>query len=146
MKKMGLYCIILGASSLLGLSCTKTLEYIDQYPAEIEKGLTTNQERKVRFLLYTDQSFSENEKMITFTMVIRDAHHKVLWDSVLSPMRIKDIPARLNKLEVVKSVPDNNRSLLQVGFLYFIENVGYSWYLDAFKEGESEKVIDYNFH
>jgi hypothetical protein len=146
MKKIILFGVMLSMSSLLWLSCTKNSEFSDKYASASAGVLTANKERIVKFLLSTDKSFSEKDGLITFTLVIRDSKQKVLWDSVLSPMRIKDIPAKVNQLEIVKSVPNNNRSLLQVGFLYAIENVGYSWHLDAFNEGEYEKVVDFNFH
>lgn len=145
MKKIILFGVMLSMSSLLWLSCTKNSEFSDKYASASAGVLTANKERIVKFLLSTDKSFSEKDGLITFTLVIRDSKQKVLWDSVLSPMRIKDIPAKVNQLEIVKSVPNNNRSLLQVGFLYAIENVGYSWYLDAFNEGEYEKVVNFNF-
>lgn len=146
MKKVYFYCCMLCICSFLEMACTKNSVYIDANPVENALPPSLNQERKVHYLLYTDKAFSQSDAMITFTLLIRDAQHRILWDSVLAPMRIKDIPTRINKLEVVKSVPDHNSSRLQVGFLYSIENVGYSWYLDQFKEGEAEKVIEYNFH
>lgn len=145
MNKISLSCFILCCFSLLGLSCTKTSASIATDPDKITLTQNAFMERKVRFLLYTDKSFSQSNEKISFTLVIRDAQHRVLWDSVLAPILAKDIPARSNKLEVVKYVPNHNPSLLQVGFLYSIENIGYSWYLGLFNEGESEKVIEYNF-
>lgn len=101
--------------------------------------------RKIRFSLSTDKDFSDNNGNITFTLSIRKTTNQILWDSVLPPMKIKDIPNPGNKLVVEKWVPGNDGSLLNVGFYYAIENVGYSWFLDTSKAGETFKMIDFNF-
>ena len=70
---------------------------------------------------------------------------KILLDSELAPMRIKDIPNAANKIIITKTVPDNESSDLSVGFLYSIEGVGNSWHLDTCKAGETFKVVDFAF-
>lgn len=102
-------------------------------------------ERKVQFQLYTDKDFSTDDNLVTFRASIQNTNNQVLWDSVLAPMKIKDIPAFAQKIAFEKIVPGNNPSLLKVGFYYVIENVGNSWHLDSFKVGETFKIVDFNF-
>jgi aspartyl/asparaginyl beta-hydroxylase (cupin superfamily) len=101
--------------------------------------------RKVQFTLYTDQDFSNYPKHITFTLSIRNSANKILWDSILPAMLVKDIPDLAHKLVIEKTVPDNDPSQLKLAFDYYLENVGYSWYTDIFKENETLKVFTYNF-
>jgi hypothetical protein len=60
-------------------------------------------------------------------------------------MLVKDIPDLAHKLVIEKTVPDNDPSQLKLAFDYYLENVGYSWYTDIFKENETLKVFTYNF-
>lgn len=101
--------------------------------------------RKVRFSLYTESDFSNNNENITFTLSIRKSTGQVIWDSVLPPMKIKDIPNRNNKLIVEKIVPVNDCSFLKVGFIYAIENVGISWFWERSNPGQTLKEVDFNF-
>lgn len=101
--------------------------------------------RKVQFVLYTDKDFSNNNQLITFKLSIEKLPNHVLWDSVLAPMKIKDIPGPTNKWVFEKLVPGNDPSLLKTGFYYSIENVGSSWFIDSFKVGETIKILDFNF-
>ena len=122
---------------LIGTSCKK----LTTYPEHNNPGVP----RKVQFLLYTDKDFSTDNDMITFTLSIQNLTNQTLWDSALAPMKIKDIPNLEHKLVAEKIVPANNPSLLKVGFLYSIENVGNSWHLDSLKAGETFKIVDFNF-
>jgi hypothetical protein len=123
-------------TALAGTSCKKqTTE------AASENGVP----RKVQFVLYTDKDFSNNNGIITFELSIQKMPNHVLWDSVLSPMKIKDIPGPANKWVIEKWVPGNDPSLLKTGFYYSIENVGSSWFIDSFKVGDTFKSIVYNF-
>lgn len=101
--------------------------------------------RKVQFSLYTDKDFSGNNGIITFKLAMQNSSGQVLWDSLLAPVHIKDIPGLAHKLVVEKQVPGNDNSLLKVGFFYTIENVGNSWHLDAFNAGETFKIVEFNF-
>ena len=101
--------------------------------------------RKVQFVLYTDTDFSGNEKLITFTLSIQKLPNQVLWDTVLAPMKIKDIPGPANKWVIEKWVPGNDPSLLKTAFYYSIENVGNSWFIDSFRVGDTLKILDFNF-
>lgn len=101
--------------------------------------------RKIQFSLYTDRDFSDNNSNIIFTLSIRTADHQVLWDSVLPPMRIRDIPHGNNKFFFEKQVPGNESSLLRAGFIYAIEHVGISWFWDQSKACDTLKKVDFNF-
>ena len=101
--------------------------------------------RKIQFSLYTDKDFSTDNSNIVFTVVIENSTNKVLWDSTLATMKIKDIPDLAHKLVIEKLAPGNNNSLLRVGFLYTIENVGNSWHWDYSNPGETFKKVEFNF-
>lgn len=101
--------------------------------------------RKVQFSLYTDKDLSGNNDVITFKVSIQKLSSQVLWDSVLAPMKIKDIPGLTRKLVIEKIVPGNDASLLKVGFFYAIENVGNSQYIEVFNSNEIFKSVDFNF-
>jgi hypothetical protein len=101
--------------------------------------------RKIQFTLYTQNDFSDNNENITFELFIQNSRNKILLDSTLPSMKIKDIPDFTHKLIIEKTVPDNDTSLLKVGFKYSIENVGDSWHFESFKAGEVFKVVDFNF-
>ena len=104
--------------------------------------------RKVRFILYTKEDFSTDNHNITFSLFIRRdtrASSKTLLDSALATMKVKDIPDSLHKIVIEKWVPQNDTSSLAVAFTYYIENVGYSWYLQPFPAGDTLKVLEYSF-
>lgn len=105
----------------------------------------TGKSRKVRFLLYTNKDFAGNNGNINFTFTIQNPDGQVLWDSAMAAMKIKDIPDFDHKITMEKTVPGNNPSLLKVGFLYSIENVGFSWHFEPFNAGDTLKIVDYNF-
>jgi len=104
----------------------------------------TAQARKIQYVLYTNEDFSNDNGIIHFTLLMKD-NGRVLWDSLLAPMQIKDIPNSSHKIIVEKTVPDNNNSDLVVGFLYEIENVGYSWSLDTCRSNETFKIVEFPF-
>jgi hypothetical protein len=100
--------------------------------------------RKIQYELYTNSDFSDNNTNIRFSLFIR-TKTKVLLDSDLAPMKIKDIPDASNKIIIIKTVPNNDTSELSVGFLYSIEGIGNSWHLDTIRAGEIFKLVDYAF-
>lgn len=106
--------------------------------------LPSNTERKVRFELYTTKDFSNSIDSITFAVFIKKGN-QVLWDSVFKTMRINEIPNATNKIIINKKVPNNDETLLKVGFNYTIKNVGNSTYFDAFYPENNLKVLNYNF-
>lgn len=137
MKKISVSTILFVLAIVIGTSCKKNL------PDQLS--VYTKVPRKVQFILYTDKDFSGENNIITFKLSIRKSTNEILWDSVLAPMQIKDIPSLAEKLVVEKYVPGNDPSRLKVGFYYSIENVGISWNLHSFEPGETFKTVDFNF-
>jgi hypothetical protein len=96
--------------------------------------------------LYTNNHFPNNNDSITFvTFIAKAATYQFLWDSVLTPMKIKEIPNFANKITVNQVVPNNDNSLLKVGFAYTIKNIGSTQFSDTFNIGNKFKVINLNF-
>jgi hypothetical protein len=104
----------------------------------------TNPPRRVRYELYTNEDFSDNEKNILFDIFMRDGQ-KTIFDSPLASMKIKEIPDSNHRIIIEKLVPDNDTATLVVGFNYQIENVGSSWFLDTFSAGNTFKLVSYPF-
>ena len=100
--------------------------------------------RTIRFELYAKKGNSDNNRNITFSLFIK-THRKVLFDSTLAVMKIKDIPDSTQKLVFEKKVPDDDGSELAAGFRYVIEGVGNSSHLDVCRAGESFKLIEFPF-
>ena len=119
--------------AMIGLSCRK-----DHSTSLI----TYPQSRTIRFQLYTNHDFSTNSSTINFSIFIRNGR-RMLFDSSLASMQLKDIPDSTHKIVIEKTVADN--SDLGAGFRYEIQNVGISWHIDTSKAGNSLKVIDYAF-
>jgi len=137
MKHLSILAILLVSTIFIETSCRKqTVDPVTDNPAVI---------RKIQFTLYTQNDFSDNNENITFELFIQNSKNKILLDSMLAPMKIKDIPDFTHKLVIEKTVPDNDTSLLKVGFKYSIENVGNSWHLESFKAGEIFKLVDFSF-
>jgi hypothetical protein len=135
MKFLAPFSILCVLAILTAISCKKQTDQLPNNP-----GVT----RKVQFSLYTNKDFSGDNDIITFRLSIQNSTNQILWDSVLPPMAIKDIPNLANKMVTEKTVPGNNPSLLKVGFYYSIENVGNSWHLDEFQAGEPLKIVEFN--
>jgi hypothetical protein len=142
MKYLSIMSILCVSTILIGTSCKKQItgSAITDSALDNSKNL-----RKVRFVLYTDKDFSSDNDSIFFKLSIRKARNQVLWDSMLAPMKIKDIPDLARRLIVNKLVPGNDPSLLKVGFYYSIKNVGNSWHVEPLNVGETFKVVDFNF-
>jgi len=141
MKFLAMWSVLFIATILMGTACKKpTIGHTSDKTLDIPEP-----PRVVQFSLYTDKDFSNDNKNITFTLFIQNPANQMLWDSVLMPMKIKDIPNLAHKLVVEKTVPGNDGSLLKVGFRYTIENVGISWYFDSSSAGENFKIINFNF-
>jgi len=104
----------------------------------------TYPQRKVRFELFTNENFAGDKGNIQFTIHMGTAPRPV-FDSSLATMKIEDIPDSAHRIIIEKLVPGNDTSTLEVGFLYTIENVGYSWHLELFKGGETFKQVQYSF-
>jgi hypothetical protein len=100
--------------------------------------------RTIRFILYTNQDFSNDNHNISFALHIRNTNQTISFDSTVFSMKVKDIPNKQNQLVFEKKVPSDG-SILTAGFLYSIENVGNSWHLDTCAANEKFKIIEYPF-
>ena len=123
---------------MIGASCKKyTSDYIPIDPTV---------PRLVQFILFTNSELSNDNSTVTFTLAIKKPNGDVLWDSVMAPIKLKDIPSLNHPVFVEKNVPGNDPSLLKVGFLYTIDNVGNSSFTVPFEAGEILKKVGFNFH
>ncbi len=138
MKHLAIIATLCVLAILIGSSCKKQI--LDT--GILDKRLNA---RKVQFQLYTTSDFSNENDSIFFKISITKPRNKILFDSMLAPMRIKDIPNRAHKLIINKVVPGNDPSLLKVGFYYTIKNVGSSSHTEPFNAGETFKVVEFNF-
>ncbi|HEV9037430.1 MAG TPA: hypothetical protein VGQ51_12435 [Puia sp.] len=102
--------------------------------------------RAINYILYTEKDFSNDHDTIRFEILMRSGS-KVLLDSPLAPMTIAQIPDSFHRIMFQKFVPSANQNDdLVVGFLYQIDNVGMSWFLDSSKaSGPSVKTVTYSF-
>ena len=133
------------ALSIIIASCEKTGSNANPMPADSG--------RTIRFVLYTDHDFSDDNSVIHFSVFIKKGsvyvfdtvRANILFDSAYAPRLIKDIPDPANKIVVEKKVIGYDDADLTAGFVYEIENVGSSWHIDTSKAGNPLKVIDYNF-
>jgi len=130
MKEYPVKATLVSVLILLGISCKK-----DHSPAP---------PRKVTFQLYAAKDLSGDHHNITFTLIIRKGQ-TILFDSILPPMQVQQVPDAAHKIVAEKLVPNNDPADLAVGFLYEIENVGNSWHLEEFKPGETSKLVEFPF-
>ena len=137
MKKNIVLSILIVSVIMIGTSCKK-------YTSD-HRGIDPRVPKLVQFLLFTRSDLSNDNTGVTFTLSIKKPTGQVLWDSVLAPMKIKDIPDLDNPLFIEKYVPGNDPSLLKVGFLYTIENIGNSSFTIPFEPGETLKKVGFNF-
>jgi hypothetical protein len=137
MKKNTVLSILIISIVMIGTSCKK---YDSTYMP-----VDPNVPRLVQFMLFSNNELSNDNNTITFTLAIKKPNGDVLWDSVLAPIKIKDIPGLDHPLFVEKYVPGNDPSLLKVGFFYTIDNVGNSSFTASFDPGETLKKIGFNF-
>lgn len=100
--------------------------------------------RTIKFILYTNQDFSNDDHNISFALHISNTTHSIAFDSTVFSMKVKDIPNKQNQLVFEKKIPSDG-SILTAGFVYSIENVGNSWHLDTCAANEKLKVIEYPF-
>ena len=101
--------------------------------------------RTIQYILYTKKDFSGVSDTIRFQLLMA-AGNQTLFDSAIAPMTVSAIPDSLHALVFRKNVPAGyEQTKLRVGFLYAIDNVGNSWYLDSSIAGQTQKTVEYNF-
>ena len=136
MKKNISLSVLIASTIMIGSSCKKYASDIPIYPIV---------PRLVQFLLFTNSDLSNDNTTVTFTLSIKKPTGEVLWDSVLTPIKLKDIPSLDHPVFVEKFVPDKDPSLLKVGFFYTIDNVGNSSFTVPFEPGETLKKVGFDF-
>jgi len=138
------YQVFLLVILIINSSCNKNkIEYDNiMKPVKKEEHAVS---RKIQFSLYSNKNFENDNHLIQFSVFIRNSNNQILWDSMLPLMSIRKIPAEINKIFIEKQIPDSDSSLLKAGFIYSIEDVGISWYLDTCSKSTAIKKIDYNF-
>jgi hypothetical protein len=136
--KLNLLTIFCACTVLFTASCKKNTIV---NPSQNQTG-----SRKIQFTLYTDKDFSGDNDNIVFKLSMQNASNQPLWDSILPPMKVREIPDFAHKLVIQRTVPGNYNLTLKAGFNYSIENVGYSWYYGVSNAGENYKEIVFNFH
>ncbi|HEY4112011.1 hypothetical protein [Puia sp.] len=110
-----------------------------------KKDATPEQPRLIRYILYTKQDFSAEHDTIRFRIYMA-TKAKTLFDSGIVPMTISAVPDQQHQLVFEKKVPFGyEKEKLKVGFIYDIDNVGESWYLDSCLVGEATKTVEYSF-
>lgn len=102
------------------------------------------EDRKFRFQLYTNKDFSGDHSIIDFSIFIRRGN-TTLFDSSFASMEVQNIPNAMNMLLVEKTINGNGQADLEAGFVYHIQNVGISWYIDTSSAGSKFKLIDFAF-
>ena len=116
--------------------------------AACKKSTQTPSPRTIRYILYTREDFSEVRDTIRFRLRMQTTGitGRVLLDSGIAPMRVSEVPDSLHRLIFTKTVPPGHeQDKLIVGFIYDIDNVGESWYLDSSAAGEKTKTVEYSF-
>ena len=101
-------------------------------------------ERNIQFVLYTNKDFSSDEDNITFSVFARD-NDKTLLDSAITTMKMKEISFNKNNIIIEKKIFTDAATPLLAGFVYEIEHVGVSWYLDSIPAGINNKTINFAF-
>lgn len=140
MKHLFANCAAVGmvlSVMIVAVSCRK----------ESQKPTPPDPPRTVRYLLYTTENFSTDNKLITFELWMRrKGDGRPLLDSFLAPMKVSEIPDKAHAIIIDKVVPPGNNDVdLQLAFLYTIQDVGFSWYIDSLKVGEPSHTIEYSF-
>ena len=84
MNTKSVLSILIVSVIMIGTSCKKyTSDYIPIDPSV---------PRLVQFVLFSNNESSNDNGTVTFTLAIKKTNGDVLWDSVLAPIKIKDIP------------------------------------------------------
>ncbi|MBS1660508.1 MAG: hypothetical protein JST68_05600 [Bacteroidetes bacterium] len=104
--------------------------------------------RTIEYRLYTKENFSTDNHEITFRVYFRSNHGygTKLFDSTLQTMLISQVPDQAHQIVIHKTVPAGfETDTLTAGFIYYIKDVGESWFLDTIGPRTANKIIDYNF-
>jgi hypothetical protein len=138
MKNLGI--VLIFAATCFAISCKKE----KQQPVPQPVGVSA---RTIRFILYTNKDFSNDDDTISFALNIQSntgsINSRTIFDSTLATIRIKDIPGLSNKLVFEKTIK-NDATILTAGFVY-TTRFGIGWSLDTVGVNQKLKVIEYPF-
>lgn len=137
MKHISLLTFSIFCTLVISMSCKK--------PAAILPAYDLGEPQIIRFVLFTSKDFSNYDGNITFTLSVRNETRQAIWDSILPPMRVSEIPGPSNKIIIEKTFPANVGAISKAGFIYSLEHVGISWYWNYLTRGETFKTVEYNF-
>jgi len=135
--KLNLLTIFCACTVLFAGSCKKD--------TTINPSQNPTAPRKIQFTLYTDKDFTGDNDNIVFDLKMQNASNQPLWDSILPPMKVREIPDFAHKIVIQRIVPGNYDSTIKAGFNYSIENVGHSGYFNVSNAGENYKEITFDF-
>src|ERR1041385_6033297 len=114
-----------------------------------KKSTAPSSPREIRYILYTKEDISTDHDTIRFRLrmqTIKTPNGTILLDSPLAAMTISAIPDSMHRLIFTKTVPAGHENdKLLIGFIYDIDNVGESWYLDSSVAGQRTKTVEYSF-
>jgi hypothetical protein len=150
MKHISLLLYSLFCTLVISVSCKKPVAVkpaVD--PAEPQKTQPVSdsvEPQTIKFVLFTSKDFSNYNGNITFTLSVRrNGTRQAIWDSILPPMRVSEIPGPSNKIIIEKTFPANAGAISRAGFIYSLEHVGISWYWNYLAGGETFKTVEYDF-
>src|ERR1700755_3569563 len=98
MKYVYLPALMLGIIACLGSSCKKD----KSTPAPSPISSST---RKIKFILYTNKDFSNDDHNIAFQLHIANNDRTFGFDSVVANFKVKDIPHKPNQLTFERTAP-----------------------------------------
>lgn len=102
--------------------------------------------RTVRYVIYTDQDFHDDNHNITFELRIHQMSGRNLFDSSIATMKVSEIPDKAHALVFDKTVPAGHENeTLQLGIIDYLEDVGYYWKIDTLGANEQHHTIEWNF-
>jgi hypothetical protein len=113
-----------------------------------KKSAEPSPSRTIWYILYTKEDFASVKDTIRFRLRMQTTGTtgRVLLDSSIAPMKVSEIPDSLHRLVFTKNVPPGHEhDNLVVGFIYDIDNVGESWFLDSSTAGQRTKTVEYSF-
>jgi hypothetical protein len=129
--------LLLGACLTVFLACRKDSVKGDH--------LTPLVLKTIRFQLYTTEDFKMESGHVIFKLFIEAPMRHIIWDSLLPPIRVNQVPDSLHKICVERKIMIKPEDTIRAGFRYSIEDVGSSSYLDTLSPGTRFKLIEFNF-
>jgi hypothetical protein len=101
--------------------------------------------KTIRFQLYTTEDFKIETKNVIFRLFIEDPMRHIIWDSLLPPIRLNQVPDSFHIISIERNIRIKPQETIKAGFRYTIEDVGSSSYVDTLSPGTKFKLIEFNF-